>query len=450
MNKITPRTVSGFRDYLPEDMIPRQKMFDTIRGVFERFGFVPWETPGIEKEEILTGGDPDFKKEIFKISTRNKEDKGLALRFDLTVPLARVVAQYQNEMKRPFKRYQMGLVWRGERPQSGRYREFAQCDADIVGSSNMMADSEIIAVIYEIMTALGIRNFLIRVNNRKILDGLPKYIGFPANRLEAVLRLIDKLDKLGWDGVSSELTAKNKKNGVDFSKKQIGKLKNFLEINNKNQLRVLEVISATINDSPSVNAGVEELSQIAKNLHVLGVRDDKWAVDLSIARGFGYYTGPIFECVIGNLAGIGSVFGGGRYDRLIEKFSGVSIPATGVSAGIDRLFLAMDKLNLLEKKKTLSQIFILNFEKNCETYYQEIATILRKAGFPTEIYLGKEDTLRGQLAYALNLIVPIVIIAGTDEKDKKTVQIKDVRNRRQIEAKIENLIKEIRDILGKL
>ena len=170
-NKITPELASGFRDYLPEDMIPRQRMFDTIRGVFERFGFIPLDTPALEKEEILTGGDENFRMHIFKTNVKVGEEK-LALRFDLTVPLARVIAQYPNEIKKPFKRYQVGPVWRAEKPQAGRFREFTQFDADIVGSASMMADAEIISVMYETMTALGISNFLIKVNNRKILNGL--------------------------------------------------------------------------------------------------------------------------------------------------------------------------------------------------------------------------------------------------------------------------------------
>ena len=197
---INPELAGGFRDYLPEDMIPRQKMFDTIRDVFERFGFVPLDTPGLEKEEILTGGDPNFRMQIFRAGLR-AGDEGLALRFDLTVPLARVVSAYGDKLERPFKRYQIGKVWRGEKPQAGRFREFVQFDADIVGSNKTSADAEIVALIYETLTALGLSRFFINVNNRKILNGLTSLVGFELTSNAEVLRIIDKLDKIGWDGV---------------------------------------------------------------------------------------------------------------------------------------------------------------------------------------------------------------------------------------------------------
>jgi len=439
--------VSGFRDYLPSDAIPRQKILDTVRGVFELFGFEPLETPGVEKEEILTGGDPDFKKEIFRISTRGEKEKDIALRFDLTVPLARVVAQYRNEIKRPFKRYQVGPVWRGERPQFGRYREFIQCDADIVGSSSMMADAEIIAVIYESMTALGLKNFQIRINNRKILNGLPEYIGFSADAAENVLRSIDKLGKQGWTAVSSELAASKKENGANLTKKQIEKLKSFLEIKDKNQIKVLEKVLNTSCDLPIVNEGVEELKQVIENLRALGVPSDKWVIDLSVARGLGYYTGPVFECVIENLEEVGSIFGGGRYDGLVKRFSSVSVPATGVSLGIDRLFSAMEKLGFLSKQKTISRVIVLNFERSCESYCAEIATLLRKSGISTEVYMGSEKTLRGQLAYAVRNEIPVVLIAGGGEKKKKSAQVKNMKTREQKEIKVGEIAKFIQNIL---
>src|SRR3990167_6122523 len=223
-SSISPTLASGFRDYLPEDMIPRQWMLDTIRSVFERFGFVPLDTSGIEREEVLTGGDPNFKKQIFKTYLRNQES-GLALRFDLTVPLARVVSLYPNEISKPFKRYQMGKVWRGEKPQAGRFCEFMQFDADIVGSNRTSADAEIISLMYETLTALGITDFVIKVNNRKILNGLAAYVGYSPDKTVEVLRLIDKLDKSGWETISSEIAET-----ASLAPEQLDQLKRFLDL----------------------------------------------------------------------------------------------------------------------------------------------------------------------------------------------------------------------------
>ena len=223
-NPISPALASGFRDYLPQDMIPRQWMLDTIRNVFERFGFVPLDTSGIEREEVLKGGDPNFKMQIFKTFLRNQES-GLALRFDLTVPLARVVSLYPNEISKPFKRYQMGKVWRGEKPQAGRFCEFMQFDADIVGSNRTSADAEIISLMYETLTALGVSDFVIKVNNRKILNGLAAYVGYSPDKTVEVLRLIDKLDKSGWETISSEIAET-----ASLAPEQLDQLKRFLDL----------------------------------------------------------------------------------------------------------------------------------------------------------------------------------------------------------------------------
>lgn len=448
MDRINPRLPSGFRDYLPKEMIPRQKMLNTIRSVFELFGFVPLETPGVEKEEILIGGDPNFNKEIFKLSTREGKEKDVALRFDLTVPLARVIAQYPNEIKKPFKRYQIGTVWRGEKPQAGRYREFIQYDVDIVGSSSMMADAEIIAIIYETMTALGLKKFLIRVNNRKILNGLAELIGFEQKKIASVLRSIDKLDKQGWRAVSSELAEEEKKGGVGLFKNQINALKNFFEIQSGNQEKVLELVSNIADGVPIIMGGAEELRQVAENLRALGIPDNKWVIDLSVARGLGYYTGPVFETILTDLPGFGSVCSGGRYDGLVERFSSVSVPATGVSLGVDRLFVAMEELNLLEKRKTLSQVIVLNFDSSCEVYIQEITTEIRRAGIRTEIYLGTESTIKGQLAYALNAEIPVILIVGSEERKKNTVQIKNVGTREQKEVVRSEIFAKIMEVLN--
>ncbi len=440
--KIIPEIASGFRDYLPEDMIPRQKMFDTIREVFERFGFVPLDTPALEKEEILTGGDENFKMRIFKTNVKVGEEK-LALRFDLTVPLARVIAQYPNEIKKPFKRYQAGPVWRAEKPQAGRFREFAQFDADIIGAASMMADAEIISVMYETMTALGVNHFLIRVNNRKILNGLVEYAGFSPEKMESVLRIVDKLDKQGWDEVQKELT------DGGLKPKETDAIKKFINIKNSDKEEILELVEKLMKNSTTALEGVAELREILKYTKALGVPDNFWTIDLSVARGLGYYTGTVFETVLQDLPSFGSVFSGGRYDGLVEKFSPNSVPATGASIGVDRLFSALKELGLVQPIKTVAKVIILNFDKTCETACLKTASFLRKADIPTEIYLGQETTLKGQLAYAVRNEAPVVIIIGSEELKKGVAQIKDMKNRKQFEInnKDSDLVSKVKDIL---
>ncbi len=437
MTMIEPRLAGGFRDYLPKDMIPRQIMFDTIRKTFERFGFLPLDTPGIEREEILTGGDLDFKKQIFRASNSGSGDSDLALRFDLTVPLARVIASYPNEITRPFKRYQTGKVWRGERPQAGRFREFIQFDADIVGSKSSMADAEIISLMYETMTALGFSEFVIRVNNRKILNGLAEYAGFSPDESGNVLKAIDKLDKIGWDGVREELLRTHgdlNNPGVGLDKAQSDAIKQFLDIKGESQEEILQSAETLMSNSAQAKEGVSELKEISSYVKALGVPAEHWKVDLSVARGLGYYTGPVFETTLTNLPSIGSVFSGGRYDDLVARFSPTTIPATGASVGVDRLYAAMEKLGAITAKTTVTQVMALDFSAECRLIVQEIVGNLRRAGISTEIYLGPEITLKGQLSFAVKQEIPFVIIIGGNEKQSGKATLKNLSERTQVEV----------------
>lgn len=441
--KIKPELAGGFRDYLPEDMIPRQSIIDKIMAVFERFGFVPLDTPGVEKGEILTGGDENFSNQIFQVKKSGSEKDKLALRFDLTIPLARVIAQYPDKIKKPFKRYQIGKAWRGERQQAGRYKEFLQVDADIIGSDSMIADAEIISLVYETMSNLGIENFLIRVNNRKILNGLPKYANFPKEKINPVLRVIDKLDKQGWETVQKELSDKN-----GLNKKQIEKIKDFLNLKNSSRKKVLSDILKLMKSIPIAEEGIGELEFISRSLGNLGVPEDKWIIDPSVVRGLGYYTGPVFETILTDFPEIGSVFAGGRYDNLVERFSNDSVSAVGISAGVDRLFTAMEKLGKIEKNKLISKVMILNFDKNCIDYIQKIAARLRKEGIPTEIYLDNKKSLKAQVINALETS-RVIIIAGESEKKKETVKIKDVVLKKESEINYLKVVGEIKKIIYK-
>ena len=440
---IQPRLGAGIRDYLPQDMIPRQKMLDIIRRTFELFGFVPLDTPGLELEEVLTGGDPNFRMNIFQAGLRNSEDQSLALRFDLTVPLARVVAQYGSQIEKPFKRYQVGKVWRGEKPQAGRFREFIQFDADTVGSSRMSADAEIIALMCATMQALGFKNFLIRVNNRKVLNGLAQYIGFDESKTPDVLRTIDKMDKNGWEGVSADLAG-----NLSFTEADLDKMGEFLSLMSEDPETLLEDLRVLMANSPTALEGVAELQEIGRSLSALQVPLEKWVIDLSVARGLGYYTGPVFETVLTDLPSIGSVFSGGRYDDLVARFGTANLPATGASVGVDRLFAAMEQLGIVKQEKTVSQVLVLNFDPNCEDVAQKAVATLRDSSIPSEIYLGKELTLRGQLAYAVRQELRAVVIIGSKEKETSTLQVKDMGARNQETTNLSELSSVVKRILG--
>lgn len=437
---IQPRLGAGLKDYLPSEMIVRQRMFDTIRNVFERFGFSPLDTPGLEVEEILTGGDPDFDKQIFRARLRDG-DEGLALRFDLTVALARVVAQYPDKISKPFKRYQVGKVWRGERPQAGRFREFVQFDADTVGCAEMTADAEVVALIYETMTALGFQNFRIRVNNRKILNGLPEYVGFEPDRTAEVLRLIDKMDRLGWENVAGELADK-----LGFTNEQLGLLKAFLDFRGGSQTDTVNGVMKLMSNSPTALEGARELQEVISYVEALGVPSDKWEIDLSVARGLGYYTGPVFETVLTDLPSIGSVFSGGRFDDLVSRFTPISIPATGASVGVDRLFAAMEKLGLTGTRRTVTQALVLDFDPSCKEECHKFATLLRREGFRIEIYMGKKKGLKGQLAYAVREEIPVVVIMGSNEVSSGSVKVRDITHREQFDLSRQEAVEKIRQI----
>ncbi|MDD5222188.1 MAG: histidine--tRNA ligase [Patescibacteria group bacterium] len=450
-NNINPELPSGFRDYLPQEMIARQKMLNIIEQTFQKFGFLPLDTPCLEREEILTGGDEDFKKQIYRAGLKDSNDK-LALRFDLTVPLARVVASSQEQISLPFKRYQIGKVWRGERPQAGRFREFVQFDADIVGTKSMMADAEIIALMSEIMSNLGFKNFLIQINNRKILNGLSEYAGYEAEKNAEVIRILDKVDKIGWDDVKKLLSGKEIEEDEDkklnLNDQQIQAIKNIIDINDKDSSNVLAKVKSLMKDSAIAQEGIAELEEIIGHLDALGVPKDKWVVDLSIARGLGYYTGPVYETILTDMIQLGSVFSGGRYDGLVNRFMANSIPATGASVGVDRLFVAVKEMKLIESPKTVSKVLVLDIEPSARQEAEKVLTLLRKNSIASEMYFGNEKTIKGQLSYGVCQDFPVIIIIGSDELKRGVIQIKNIKTREQFEVKEKDLVQKVKEIVG--
>jgi histidyl-tRNA synthetase len=426
---VEPRLLRGFRDYLPEQVIARQKMVATIKQVYERYGFVPLETPALEYTETLLGNYGEGTKQIFRFT--DLEDNDVAMRFDLTVPLARVVAQYR-DLPRPFRRYQVGPVWRFDKPDPGRFREFIQFDLDTVGSASMAADAEILAGICDTMEALGIKRFRVRCSNRKILNSLIAFAGIDPERGSHVFRVLDKLDRIGRQGVWEELTTGRVDAsgdvipGLEFDVGAVARIDEFLNLPGGTRAEVLDAVSQLFSDVPEAEEGINELRSINEYLTALDVSEEKVVFDVNIARGLDYYTGPIFETVLLDAPEFGAVFSGGRYDGLVERFLGEKIPATGASIGVDRLLAALLKLEVVELKPSMAQVLVTVMDRNRLVDYQRITRELRSAGINTELYLGNEKSIRKQLQYADRQKIPVAVIIGPDEFAGGQVSIKDL------------------------
>lgn len=431
IKRVKPELPSGFRDYAPADAILRQRLLEKIRKTFEDFGYDPMETPAVERTEVLTGGEKESQKIIFNVRSSQEKKSDSSLRFDLTVPLARFLAA-NPEIPKPFKRYQIGQSWRGESPQAGRYREFMQADVDIVGSSSMEADAEIVGVIYQVFKNLGLNKFLIKINNRKVLNGLPAYAGFPEKKLWDALRIIDKKDKIGTEAVKKELTKFLKKNPSE-------KIGEFLKISGDTKTKLLRA-RELLGKNSVADEGIKELAEIARSLNAMGVDSQNWEIDFSVVRGLGYYTGPVFEAILTGAPGLGSVAGGGRYDGLLVPFTGQKIPAVGVSFGVDRMLAILEKMGLLKKKQTSTKVLILNLLPELKEEYLALAKNLRGANVNTAIYLGDDRAFQAQLAYAVKKEIPYVIIYGGEEKKKQVFVVKNLVTREQKEIAKGNIL----------
>jgi len=359
------------------------------------------------------------------------------MRFDLTVPLARVVAMYQNDIPLPFKRYQIQNVWRAEKPQKGRYREFYQCDVDCVGSENILADTEYVSIAKDIMTELGIEKYLVRINNRKLLNGFFEQEKIKESEVNKVIAAIDKLLKIGEEGVAEEL----KKIGLPEEK--IKNTLDFIKINGKN-LEIIEKLEAKNLDSAQGKEGVAELRQMFEYLESVGIDEKICKLDLTLARGLEYYTGTVYETVIVGAENIGSVIGGGRYDELVGMFLGKKIPAVGYSVGLDRLYAALVELKLLvTNKKTTARVLVTVFEEDLSINSMKVAEKLRKAGINTELYTGSGN-LKKQFKYADKMGIEYVVVIGSDEIENNKATLKNLKKQSQITVAIDQLVNEIK------
>lgn len=417
--KVQPRVPRGMRDLLPQQMIRRRYVIDVIEACFEEYGFEPLQTPALELAETLMGKyGPEAEKLIYDARHREgKED--LALRYDLSVPLSRVVAMNPDLVK-PFKRYQIAPVWRAERPQKGRYREFYQCDADIVGSASMLADAEIVALIVTVLTRLGFKQFTTKINNRKILTGIGLYAQVPREALGSLYRAIDKLEKIGLEGVKNELRAQA------IPDASIDKMMALLEIPVENLMEVRD----RLENIPQAVEGIEELVELYGFLADYGLGANV-KFDFAMVRGLEYYTGPIFETIVTEPK-IGSLTGGGRYDGLIGLFSDKSLPATGTTLGIERIIDVMDELDMYPARigSTVTQVFVTVFDAERRAVSIKTVNELRSRGIRAELALNTEG-LGKQLKYAATKGIPYVVIIGPDEAIAGKATVRDMKTGQQ-------------------
>jgi len=429
-SRVEPRLLKGLRDLMPADMLARQWMIDTIRRVYENYGFVPLATPAIEYLEVLFGSaGEEAQQSIFHV--QGPEPGRLGLRFDLTVPLARVVAQYQ-ELPRPFRRYQVSPVWRADKPGPGRFREFTQFDLDSVGVVSEVADTEIIAGMCDTLTALEVGSFTVRYSSRGILNVLLHYAEIPEERSTDVFRVLDKLEKVGPKKVRKELTtgyvdeSGDPIPGLGLTDDQVDRIERFLEVRATDRSEVVAQLRDLFAGVEGAEREIGVVETISRHLYALGYGHDRVELDLSIARGLAYYTGPVFEAVLDEAREFGSVFGGGRYDDLVLRFLGQKVPATGASIGVDRLLAALVQLGKTGKRAATARVLVTVFDPALMDDYLAMTWELRRAGIATELYLGKARGIGKQLKYADQYGIPIALLYGSDEKERGQVTLKDL------------------------
>lgn len=417
---IAPRTLKGFRDYLPEAMIPRERLMQTARETFRSFGFAPIDTPALEYLEVLSGkGSDETDRQLYRFIDNGGRDVGM--RFDLTVPLARFAAQHIASLQVPFKRYHIAPVWRGENTQAGRYREFVQCDFDTIGTESVMADIEMVVVIDALMSAIGIQRFKIRINNRQILTGLLESLGLE-NHSVAVLRSLDKLPKIGRDKTAEEMMTT-----ASVTAEQADAVLRLADcVGTPNE--VLATLANIAGGNAKASAGIERLGQIVAGAIAGGAKSDRLQLDVSIARGLDYYTGVIVETFLDDLPTIGSVCSGGRYDNLAELFTKQHLPGIGASLGLDRLLAAMQQLELLPKVATPAPVLITLFDAERRDDYLRMAATLRGRGLAVEVY-SEPKKLGAQLKYADEKGFDVAIVAGAQEWEAGKVQAKDLKRK---------------------
>ena len=430
-----PRTLAGFMELMPNEQIQFNQIKQTIEKTYQKFGFLPLDTPVLERADVLlakAGGETE--KQIYRFE---KGDTDIAMRFDLTVPLAKYVAKNYGNLSFPFRRYQIGKVYRGERAQKGRFREFYQCDIDIIGDGELSIknDAELPSVIYNIFKELGFDNFTIKINNRKLFNGLFESLNQTENAVE-ILRIIDKIEKIGKEAVIEELQE------LKVPEQSINTIIDFIEINGTTDEKLQKLQELNI-ENEEFKTGLDELTQVVKYVRMFGVPDKNFAVDLSIARGLDYYTGTVYETFLNDYREVGSVCSGGRYDNLAEDYTKQKLPGVGISIGLTRLFYKLNELNLIKMdKKSISKVLVIPMVENMQVPIK-IATELRNNGINTEIFLN-DKKLKAKMKYADKLEIPYVIVVGEDEVNTGIVKIKNMKTGEEIESKIEKIAENLK------
>jgi histidyl-tRNA synthetase len=428
---IDPRVASGLRDLPPAVMIPRERMMAVFRQTFAGFGFVPIETPHIERMEVLTGkgaGSEEVLRQIFEVTNKGGTPGELALRFDLTVPLARFVAKHIDTLGVPFKRYAIGSVFRGERPAKGRFREFVQCDFDTIGTESVVADAEIAQVIHAALDSAGVPDFTITLNNRKILDGFLEDQGL-TGKSGPVLRALDKLGKIGREAVIDELAKAGNAGGSGLDADQARQVLDFAE-NGRGGADVLERALATLGSNPTVAQGIGNLHTVIALLQAAGVPESRVAIDLGLARGLDYYTGIVFETTVKGWEKFGSIASGGRYDNLASLFTPRRLPGVGASIGLDRLLALLEEAGWLKSATTTVPVLVANFPGTEPIVAFTMAARLRAVGIGAEVYpdpipIGK------QMGYGSNRGHKIAVIVGPDELARQVFNLRNLSNRQE-------------------
>ncbi|MDF2985233.1 MAG: histidyl-tRNA synthetase [Eubacterium sp.] len=432
---ITPSILPGFMELLPADQMVFNQMLETIKKTYETYGFIPLDTPMIEKSEVLlakSGGETG--KQVYRF---NKGDNDLSLRFDLTVPLARYVSQHFGELTFPFKRYHIGKVFRGEKPQKGRFREFYQCDIDIIGFENLSVinDAEILSVIYSTFKALGFSDFTIRLNNRKILNGF--FESLKVTDKAEVLRIIDKLEKIGQSAVLAELKA------IGLSDEDAQSVLRFVNIKGSCS-EIIENLRNMGVQNEMFLGGIDELELVINYIDSFKVPSGNYTIDLTIARGLDYYTGTIYETILNQYPSIGSVCSGGRYDNLAQNYTTKKLPGVGISIGLSRLFYQLREAGVLgeSKKATPSQILVIPMK---ETMAQalELATRVRDSGIAAEIYFN-EGKIGKKFSYADKLGIPFAVVVGEDEVISGIYKLKNMLTGEQAELDVDQIIQHLK------
>ena len=437
MSKVQPRTLSGFMELMPARQIQFDRMMAVLRESYSLYGFTPLDTPIIEASEVLLAkGGGETEKQIYRFQ---KGDSDLSLRFDLTVPLAKYVAQYSGQLAFPFRRFQIGKVYRGERAQRGRFREFYQADIDIIGDGKLdiSNDAEIPAIIYRTFTALGLKRFQIRVNNRKILNGFYAMLDL-THESGAIMRTVDKLDKIGAAQVKELLMAEE----IGLNAEQAGEIMRFIAIDGSNA-EVLQALEGYRGRHPLFDEGLDELTTVARYLAAFGVPEDHFKVDLTIARGLDYYTGTVYETTMLDHPEIGSICSGGRFDNLAEYYTDKKLPGVGISIGLTRLFFVLEDQGYLNDQLNTApaDALILPMTEDLSAAIA-LATQLRSAGVRTQLY-GEQKKFKQKMSYADKLGVPYVIFLGEEEIASGVAAVKNMRTGEQVKVSPDEAVKLI-------